>query len=108
MKLTKRFWFLLPMMLVSMYEVDAAPLEAYATLPQYEDVSISPDGKQLAFITVIGDERQMVIQSLVEENKGSRVSVGKDKLRALSWVSPDHLIFSSSQSTDFFTGSQAE
>jgi dipeptidyl aminopeptidase/acylaminoacyl peptidase len=108
MKFTKGCWVSLAIMLAFLNEANAASLEAYAKLPQYEDVSISPDGKQLAFITVIGDERQMVIQSLVEENKGSRVSVGKEKLRALSWVSPDHLIFSSSLSTDFFTGSQAE
>lgn len=86
----------------------AAPLEAYERLPLYENVSISPDGKRIAFVTTVGEDREAVIQSLSEGEQGRRIKVGKQRFGYVSWVGNEQLLFSTSQAAGFFTGSQVD
>lgn len=91
--------------------VESAPIEAYARLPLYENVSLSADGNYLAFITTLGDEREVVIQPLSSPNPttdGARVSAGKQKLRDLYWIGNEQLVIWTSQSTDYLFGAQYE
>lgn len=86
----------------------AAPLEAYGRLPSYENVSISPDGKRIAFITTVGEDREAIIQPLSEGEQGRRIKVGKQRFGYMGWVGNEQLLFSTSQAVGFFTGPQVD
>jgi dipeptidyl aminopeptidase/acylaminoacyl peptidase len=79
----------------------AVPLEAYARLPLYENVAISPDGLHVAFLTHVGDEREIIIQTLGDQFNAIRFKVGEKRIRGISWESPDHLLISVSELTVF-------
>jgi Tol biopolymer transport system component len=96
------------MILVSAREVDAAPLEAYAKLPQYENVAISPDGSKVAFVTTIGNEREVIVQPLADKNGLIRLRAGPQKLRDLKWAGNEQLLVTVSQPIEFLSGQQFE
>ncbi len=62
------------------------PLEVYGALPAQELVQISPSGDQLAFMTVIADERAMLITDVATGSTTGGVRVGDVKVRDLQWV----------------------
>jgi dipeptidyl aminopeptidase/acylaminoacyl peptidase len=87
----------------------AAPLEAYGRLPSMESVSISPDGKMIAFIVTAetGNDRYIVVQPLGGEPLQT-ATVGFRKVRTIKWAGNDHVVIITS-STDvvpgvFYTG----
>ncbi len=88
--------------------VVAAPLEAYARLPLYENVAISPDGSRAAFVTTIGNEREIIVQSLSSNTGIVRLKAGPQMLRDLSWAGDEQLLVTVSQPLEFLGGSQAE
>ncbi len=77
----------------------AAPLEAYGAYPNLEDVEISPDGTKLAYVTVAGDTRRVVVQAVGNPAPLAVVAAGDQKLRALAWAGNDTILITTSQAT---------
>ncbi|MDP8917192.1 MAG: LpqB family beta-propeller domain-containing protein, partial [Pseudomonadota bacterium] len=73
----------------------APPLEAYGRLPAVEDLELSPKGDRVAFISVDGEQRQLVVHRL-DGKERIRLNAGKAKVRDLSWAGEDHLLITSS------------
>ena len=67
------------------------PLEAYGLLPAVEGLQLSPKGDRVAFITVDGENRQLVIQRL-DGTERIRLNAGQAKVRNLSWAGEDHVL----------------
>jgi acetyl esterase/lipase len=88
---------------------EPAPLSAYGDLPGVEDMAISQDGKRIAAVSRIKQERKL----LVTEN-GALVSatpIGDMKVRRLSWAGDDLVVLEKSDSYDLprgFTARKAE
>jgi dipeptidyl aminopeptidase/acylaminoacyl peptidase len=74
----------------------AAPLEAYGQLPSLEDVSLSPDGKNLSFVTNVGNKRTVIVKSVADHTTLAAIAAGDRKLRALTWADSDHLLITTS------------
>ena len=70
---------------------DVAPLAAYGALPAHELVEVSPSGDRLAYVTVIGEERALVINDLNDMSLIGGVRAGPVKLRNLGWVGENHV-----------------
>ncbi len=69
-----------------------APLEAYGRLPTLEDLSLSPDGTELAYVRTVGDQRNLMVHRLGESQALGTVQVGDAKLRGIRWIDNDHLL----------------
>jgi len=82
----------------------AAPLEAYGRLPSMESVSISPDGKMIAFIVTAdtGNDRYIVVQPLGGEPIQT-ATIGFRKVRYIKWAGNDHVVIVTS-TTDVVPG----
>jgi len=77
----------------------AAPIEAYGKLPDMEDVRLSPSGKRLAMVKVVGDERRL----LVIETAGKvlvNAAIGDSKLSGIDWASDDYLLVTKRETVD--------
>jgi dipeptidyl aminopeptidase/acylaminoacyl peptidase len=77
----------------------AVPLEAYGHLPQIEDVSLSPDGLQIAFVRTEGDTRVIWVGPLADATKALPIKVGDEKLRAIGWADNSHVLMEMSGTT---------
>ena len=77
----------------------SAPLEAYGGLPTLSDITLSPDGSMLAYVS--GDEtrRLLAVQSTVQRQPPMVFNVGSQKLRDLQWADNTHLIIIASSAT---------
>ena len=71
------------------------PLETYGRLPGLEEVELSPKGDRLAYITVVGDARQLHVQTL-DGTKLGKVGLGAQKVRDVEWGDNDHLLITTS------------
>lgn len=72
------------------------PIEAYASLPALDQVSISPDGSRIAFIGAIANGgRRLGVQTLAGQALGV-VDLGDQKVRAVSWGDDDHVLVTTS------------
>jgi dipeptidyl aminopeptidase/acylaminoacyl peptidase len=67
------------------------PLEAYGRLPVVEDIELSPEGDRVAFITVDGENRQLVVQRL-DGRERYRLNAGQGKVRDIAWAGADHVL----------------
>ena len=74
----------------------AAPLEVYGRLPQLEDVALSPDGSNIAFVHTKADSRLVVIVSLAHRRAVSALKVGDEKLRSIGWADDDNVMLTTS------------
>jgi dipeptidyl aminopeptidase/acylaminoacyl peptidase len=74
----------------------ATPLEVYGRLPGLEDVSLSPDGSRIAFVTTTQNTRVIQVVSLADRKPLGGLRVGETKLRAISWADEDHLLIKTS------------
>ena len=72
------------------------PLEAYGALPSLEYVEVSPSGERLAFMTVAGDQRAMLILDLATGETLGGARVGETKVRDLQWVGEERLLATTS------------
>jgi hypothetical protein len=70
---------------------DPPPVEAYGKLPAFENASLSPSGKRYAFITVVGEARQLMVLDS-DNHVLFRANVGQAKVRNVRWVGEDHLL----------------
>lgn len=78
----------------------APPVEAYGRLPDLEDVGLSPDGTQLAFVGDQGEDRVISVVPLGGTKPSQVLRAGKAKLRSLSWVDNTHLLIVSSTTSE--------
>jgi dipeptidyl aminopeptidase/acylaminoacyl peptidase len=67
------------------------PLSAYGALPAIEKVAISDSGANLAFITVVGEQRRLVMQTMDGQPLGI-IGIGNTKVRDVTWAGDEHLI----------------
>src|SRR5690606_37063164 len=74
-----------------------APLSAYGALPSLELVQLSPSGKQLAFVTVSGEERMLVLLDLATKAQTGGVSVGQAKVRNLDWIGETKILITTTK-----------
>lgn len=70
---------------------DVAPLSAYGALPAHELVEVSPTGDRMAYVTVVGEERALVINDLNDMSLIGGVRAGPVKVRDIGWVGEDHV-----------------
>ncbi|MFN3353423.1 MAG: alpha/beta hydrolase family protein [Brevundimonas sp.] len=75
------------------------PVEAYAALPSFEMVAISPSGQRLAFVTGVGAERAVLVSDPVAQALLGAVRVADAKVRSIDWLGDDRLLVQTS-----FTG----
>jgi dipeptidyl aminopeptidase/acylaminoacyl peptidase len=89
----------------------APPLEAYGKLPQIEDITLSPSGKRVAFVTVVGEIRKLVISEIEGGKPLVVTALGDSKVRDIIWAGEEHVIMFQSQTQRLgsdFQGSRAE
>lgn len=73
-----------------------APLAAYGAMPAYDFVDISPSGDRLAYVTVAGEDRALLIHDLSNMEVIGGVRAGDVKVRGLGWIGEDHVYVYSS------------
>jgi dipeptidyl aminopeptidase/acylaminoacyl peptidase len=73
----------------------AAPLEAYGELPNVDHVAISPDGKNLAYVTLYNGQQVIVVRA-IDDHKMLAGIRGAEKVRDLNWADSDHLLITTS------------
>ena len=83
-------------------DANAAALEVYGRLPTIEDVALSPDGSKLAFVRTKGDDRTIVIISLLEGRGINTIHMGDYKLRSITWADGEHLLITTSETGVFY------
>ena len=74
----------------------AAPLETYGRLPGLEEVSLSPSGSRIAFVTTNQNTRVIRVISLTDRKPLGALRVGEAKLRGVSWADENHLLITTS------------
>jgi dipeptidyl aminopeptidase/acylaminoacyl peptidase len=84
----------------------AAPLEAYGKLPTMDQVSISPDGTKVAFAQQVGGKYTIVVDQLNPAAIVAELPPSAQKVRALIWADPTHLLVVKSQ-TGYAPGIQS-
>ena len=75
----------------------SAPLEAYGQLPSLENLTISPDGSELAYVTDAAGERTVVIFSINSSKVVETLGAGEEKVRDLRWADNDRLLITTSR-----------
>lgn len=77
----------------------AVPLEVYGRLPHLENLALSPDGAQVAFVKTVGDERIIMVFALGAMAPGRGLKVGDQKLRSVRWADDHRLLITTSTTT---------
>jgi dipeptidyl aminopeptidase/acylaminoacyl peptidase len=85
----------------------AAPLQVYGGMPSTDQVELSPSGKRLAYIAIVGEQRSLIVCDMDTLSLIGGVRAGDTKVRGLVWIGEDYvmLITSATQSSDL-TGLQ--
>lgn len=78
----------------------AAPLEAYARAPLIDAATLSPDGQQLAVLTVQGAERSVAVRNLATRTITARAASTELGISSVRWIGNDHLLVITSQYAD--------
>lgn len=73
------------------------PLEAYGAMPAIEFMELSPAGELMARITVVGEERALVVTRLATGEHLAAAVVGEAKVRDLRWIGEDRVLIVTSQ-----------
>ncbi|RYZ13857.1 MAG: S9 family peptidase [Alphaproteobacteria bacterium] len=60
-------------------------------------MQLSPSGKQLAFVTVSGEERMLVLLDLATKAQTGGVSVGQAKVRNLDWIGETKILITTTK-----------
>lgn len=87
-----RSWKVIPALLALPIVGHATPLEVYGRLPALEDVSLSPDGSRIAFVSTTQNTRVIQVISLADRKSLGGLRVGEAKLRRVSWADDSHLL----------------
>ncbi len=75
------------------------PLEAYGKLPAVELMRLSPDGDKFAFISVVGEDRKLIVATLAGKALIA-APVGQTKVLDAQWAGDDHLLVTTSSTVD--------
>jgi fermentation-respiration switch protein FrsA (DUF1100 family) len=76
--------------------LQAASVEAYGRLPSMDDVSLSPDGAQIAFVQTVADKRLLKVISVKDGKLVDRADLHGEKMRRLEWADNRHLLITTS------------
>ncbi|CAN5134010.1 S9 family peptidase [soil metagenome] len=76
---------------------EPAPLSAYGALPSLEMVRLSPSGSRLAFVTVSGEQRVLVMLDMATKAQIGGVDVGRAKVRDLDWIDESRVLITTSR-----------
>jgi dipeptidyl aminopeptidase/acylaminoacyl peptidase len=76
---------------------ESLPLEAYSAMPAIEFMELSPEGELMARITVVGEERALVVTRLATGEHLAAAVVGEAKVRDLRWIGEDRVLIVTSQ-----------
>jgi dienelactone hydrolase len=90
-------------LMASVAVAEPPPLSVYGALPSVEDMSISPDGKNVATVARLKEQRQLLV---IDTEHKARVAlpVGDLKLRGLSWAGPERVILKTSSTQNLGPG----
>jgi len=69
----------------------APPIETYGHLPATELVALSPSGLRIAYVTVSGNTRKLVVRTLDGPVLDTR-EIGETTARTIDWAGEDHVI----------------
>ncbi|MNS60635.1 Prolyl tripeptidyl peptidase precursor [compost metagenome] len=72
--------------------VEPPPLSAYGALPSMELVEVSPSGARLAFVTVAGEQRTLVVLDTASREQLGGVGIGDLKIRNLDWIGDEQVM----------------
>lgn len=75
---------------------EPAPLAAYGALPSLELVQLSPSGRRMAFVTVVGEDRILAVVDTQTKGQLGRVAVGHAKVRDLQWIGEGRVLITTS------------
>jgi dipeptidyl aminopeptidase/acylaminoacyl peptidase len=67
------------------------PPQVFGELPSLEDVALSPDGAQIAFVRTHGETRELRVASLREKKAAVGLVLGQSKLRLVQWADNQHV-----------------
>jgi dipeptidyl aminopeptidase/acylaminoacyl peptidase len=73
------------------------PLSAYSAMPAIELMEISPVGDRLARITVVGEERAIVVTNVTNGQHLAALRLGDSKVRDLLWIGQDRVLIIASR-----------
>ena len=75
----------------------APPLEAYGRLPTLSNLTLSPDGKTIAYVKGDDSNRVVVIQPVGDQRQiPTLLNTGDTILRCLQWADDNHLLITTS------------
>lgn len=77
----------------------AAPLEAYGKLPSIEQAAVSPGGLYVAVVVTDGEQRKVAIETTADRKLKFIAAAGLNKLRDIRWAGDDHLVVTTSTTT---------
>ena len=83
---------LLALLLSMSAAAGATALEAYGSLPKYDEVRLSPAGTRIALVQTQGSQRVFAVVSLADGKPIGGAAVGEEKLRGIEWADEDHLL----------------
>ncbi|HEX2791142.1 MAG TPA: S9 family peptidase [Steroidobacteraceae bacterium] len=83
---------LLVMVLSAASVAQSVPLQVYGQLPRLEDMALSPDGSQVAFVKTSGNTRVVTVVSLAKDAVLGGVRLGEEKLRSIDWADDHNLM----------------
>ncbi len=67
------------------------PIEAFAQSAAIDQIAISPDGKRVAVVSQVGDEKKLIyFDSLKGDSKA--IGLGPAKIRNLLWADNNHIV----------------
>ncbi|HEY2885739.1 MAG TPA: S9 family peptidase [Rhizomicrobium sp.] len=73
-----------------------APLEAYGRLPALENLSLSPDGKELAYVTGYQGDSAVVVYDIDSAKVTAGINVGHVTVRNVRWADNDNILVTAS------------
>jgi hypothetical protein len=78
--------------------LQAASVEGYGRLPSIDNVSLSPDGAQIAFVQTVGDKRLLRVVSVTDGKLAGWVDLDGQRMRRLEWADNKNLLIATSYS----------
>jgi hypothetical protein len=76
----------------------AASLEAYGRLPGMDNVTLSPDGAQIAFVQTVGDKHLLRVVSVRDGKLADSLDLDGQRMRRLEWADNKKLLITTSYS----------
>ena len=74
--------------------LQADSVDAYGLPPSIDNVSVSPDGAQIAFVQTVGDKRLLKVMSVRDGKLAAWVDLSEERMRRLEWADNKNLLIS--------------